>query len=142
MKKNIVRVAKGESELTRQQKFSGRERQLVVSKDLCRMSTISASGWPHCVPVSYVHLEGSFYVPSLRDSKKTRNLTRNRNVTIVIDNEENESGVMIECDSLILEGKRAQKLQEYMRKTKGWKNDETTAIIKLSPLRVSSWFLK
>jgi hypothetical protein len=50
--------------------------------------------------------------------------------------------VMIECSPKIIEGSKAQPLRDYMRKVKRWQNDETTAIIELTPSRKASWFLK
>jgi general stress protein 26 len=122
--------------------LTDRELALILYRDVCRLSTISSNGWPHIVPVSYVYLRGKFYIPTARRSKKVRNLAKNGNATIVVDDERLEHGVMIECSSKFLEGSKAQPLREYMRKVKRWQNDETTAIIELTPSRKASWFLK
>ena len=50
-----------------------------------------------------------------------------------------ESAVMMECESEILSGTGGQKLKDYMRRVKGWQNDDTTVIIVLTPLRKASW---
>jgi len=122
--------------------LTDRDIALISSKDICRISTISSNGWPHVVPVGYVYLRGKFYSPTDRGAKKVRNLAKNRNATIVVDNERLEHAVMIECGSKILEGSKAQPHREYMRKVKRWQNDETIAVIELSPVRKTSWFLK
>jgi general stress protein 26 len=122
--------------------LTDREMALILSRDVCRLSTISSNGWPHIVPVSYVYLRGKFHIPTDRRAKKVRNLLKNSNATIVVDDERLEHGVMIECSSKILEGSKAQPLRDYMRKVKRWQNDETTAIIELTPSRKASWFLK
>jgi general stress protein 26 len=122
--------------------LTDREMALIVSRDICRLSTISSNGWPHIVPVSYVYLRGKFYIPTARRAKKVRNLAKNSNATVVVDDEHLEHGVMIECSSKILKGNKAQPLREYMRKVKRWQNDETTAVIELTPSRKASWFLK
>jgi len=119
-----------------------REMALILSRDVCRLSTISSNGWPHVVPVSYAYLRRKFYIPTDRRTKKVRNLAKNSNATIVVDDERLEHGVMIECSSKILEGSKAQPLRDYMRKVKRWQNDETTAVIELTPSRKASWFLK
>jgi len=119
-----------------------REMALILSRDVCRLSTISSNGWPHIVSVGYVYLRGKFYIPTDRRAKKVRNLAKNSNATIVVDDERLEYGVMIECSSKILEGNKAHALREYMRKAKRWQNEETTAIIELTPSRKASWFLK
>ena len=117
------------------------ESVLVRSNDLCRLATKSSSGWPHCVPVSYVHLEGRFFVPANRASRKVRNIERNPKATLLIDEgESKEHGIMIECNSTILYGRSASKMREYMRKVKHWQNDARTVVIRLDPLRRASWF--
>ena len=50
-----------------------------------------------------------------------------------------ESTVMMECESEVLSGTGGQKLKDYMRKVKGWQNDDTTVIIVLTTLRKASW---
>jgi len=122
--------------------LTDREMALILSRDFCRLSTISSNGWPHIVPVSYVYLRGKFYVPTDRRAKKVRNLASSSNASIVVDDERLEHGVMLECSSKVLEGNKAQLLREHMRKVKHWQNDETTAIIELTPMRKASWFLK
>ena len=122
--------------------LTDRELALILSKDICRLSTISSNGWPHIVPVSYVYRRGKFYIPTDRRAKKVRNLAKNNKATIVVDDGRLEHGVMIECSSKIMEGSKARPLREYMRKVKHWQNDETTAIIELTPNRKASWFLK
>ena len=122
--------------------FTGREAGLICSKDILALSTVSQRGWPHCVPVSYVYLDGKFYVPASSKSKKIRNLRQNHRATVLVDDDETESGVMMECESKILTGVKAKKFRDYMRRVKGWQNDETTVIIVLTPMKKASWFLK
>ncbi len=122
-------------------KLDREERNLIRSNDLCRMATTSSSGWPHCVPVSYVFQNGLFHVPANRGSRKVRNLERDSKATLLIDEREHrEYGLMIECSSTILYDRSAIRMREYMRRVKGWQNDENTVIIQLKPLRKASWF--
>jgi general stress protein 26 len=123
-------------------KFTRREARLIGSNDILALSTVSQHGWPHSVPVSYLYLDGKFYIPANSKSKKIRNLRQNHRATIMVHDAETESGVMIECQPTIFTGDRAEKFRDHMRKVKGWQNDETTAIIVLSPKRKTSWFLK
>jgi nitroimidazol reductase NimA-like FMN-containing flavoprotein (pyridoxamine 5'-phosphate oxidase superfamily) len=119
-----------------------RERNLVLSKDIGRLSTISANGWPHSVPVSYMYLRGRFYVPSAQSAKKVKNLKRSKRATLVIDDEHTEHGLMVECNAKILGAAKAEPFRKSMREVKSWKNDETTIVIELEPKRKASWFLK
>lgn len=122
--------------------FTRKELSLIRSKDILVMSTVSSNGWPHSVPVSYLHMGGEFCIPVNPQSKKVRNLKRNGKVSALIDNEETESGILIECGSKIVGTKKAGELKAYMRRVKGWRNDRTTLVIALHPLGKTSWFLK
>jgi general stress protein 26 len=106
------------------------------------MSTVSLNGWPHIVPVSYVYLLGQFYVPTNPRTAKVRNLARSKKATIVVDDELQEHGVMIECSSTILRGVKAQPLTDRMRRVKRWQMSDSTVVIQLTPRRKVSWFLK
>src|SRR2546426_5143848 len=123
-------------------RFTTKELNLITAKDILVLSTISANGWPHSVPVSYIRIDGEFYVPANQQSKKVRNLKHNRKVSVLIDDEESEGGVMVECKSKILGEEKAGEWKEYMRRVKRWQNDTTTLVIALHPLRKTSWFLK
>jgi general stress protein 26 len=123
-------------------KFTRREAGLIGSKDILALSTVSLHGWPHSVPVSYLYLAGKFYIPASSESKKVRNLRQNHRATIMVDNAETESGVMMECEPKILTGAKAEKFRDHMRRVKGWQNDTTTVIVVLTPKRKASWFLK
>ncbi|PSN83798.1 hypothetical protein B9Q11_01010 [Candidatus Marsarchaeota G2 archaeon ECH_B_SAG-F08] len=122
--------------------FNDDEMKLILSKDICRLSSLSANGWPHVVPVSYLYINRKFYVPSHKRAKKVKNLKRNSKATIVIDDEQTEVGLMIECDARILEDNEAYTIKRYMESVKGWKNDENAVIIELTPVRKASWSLK
>lgn len=119
-----------------------KEKSIVDSTDIGRLGTISKDGWPHVVPVGYIYSRSSFYVASDADAVKMRNLRRSPRATLVIDDEEKEHGIMLECDAKILPPKHAEKWRRYMREVKGWGNDQSTAVIRLKPLRKASWFLK
>ncbi len=66
---------------------------------------------------------------------------KNSKATIVIDDEQTEAGVMVECDARILQDNEAYAIRKHMETVKGWKNDENTVIIELTPLRKTSWSL-
>ncbi len=91
--------------------------------------------------MGYVFIEDLFYIPASNNSKKVKNLARNRNATIVIDEEKRESGIMLECVTKILRGKKAELLIEHMKNKKGWLTGEDAVIIQLNPLRKASWIL-
>jgi len=122
-------------------KLTRGEGDLVRSNDLCRLATNNTNGWPHIVPMSYVFLSGLFHIPANKGSRKVRNLERDPKATLLIDEgEHREHGLMTECSSKILYDQSANAMKKYMRRVKGWQNDENTVIIRLKPLRKTSWF--
>ena len=122
--------------------LDARERSIVDSSDIGRLGTVSKNGWPHLVPVGYVFSKGAFYVASDKDAVKMKNIRRLPRATLVIDDEWKERGVMFECEAVVLAAGPAERWRKYMREVKGWKNDRSTAVIRLKPLRKASWFLK
>lgn len=124
--------------------FTGRERKIVLSHDICRFSTNERNGWPHCVPVSYVYSRGRFYLPVTNNSRKAKNARRDNRTSVVIDDEKTESGLMIRCYASVVEGQRLSKLKTWMRKMTGWEigDSKEIVILELIPVRKSSWFLK
>ncbi len=119
-----------------------KERAIVDSNDIGRLGTISKNGWPHVVPVGYIFSRGAFYVASDEDAVKMKNIKRSPRATLVIDDEDQEFGIMLECEVKVLPAGLAEKWRKYMRDVKGWGNDRSTAIIRLKPIRKASWFLK
>ena len=93
------------------------------------------------MPVAYVFLTGLFHIPANKGSRKVRNVKRDPKATILVDEgEHREHGLMIECSSKFLYDQSASAMRKYMRRVKGWQNDENTVIIRLKPLRKTSWF--
>ena len=91
--------------------------------------------------MGYVFLFGLFHIPANKGSRKVRNLERDPMATLLIDEgEDREHGLMIECSSKFLYDQSASAMRKYMRRVKGWQNDENTVIIRLKPLRKTSWF--
>ena len=100
-------------------RFSEKEKRLVISNTICHLSTIRFdNGWPHCVPVSYMFAKGRFYVPSSSKSRKIRNIRNCAKVTIEIDEEKTETGLMLECQAKILKEKNAKPFKIQMSKEK------------------------
>ncbi len=117
--------------------LSGKELALVESADMCRLATVSRSGWPHVVPVGYIYSRGRFYVPSDPRSRKVSNLKSSPRATIVID-DGRASGVMLECSARLLAGRAASRWIGVME-SKGWQSGGSS-VIELAPRRAASWF--
>jgi nitroimidazol reductase NimA-like FMN-containing flavoprotein (pyridoxamine 5'-phosphate oxidase superfamily) len=55
---------------------------------VARFCSVNADGTIHAVPVWYSYLEGDFVVATPVASRKARNVRRNGNVTLLIDDSE------------------------------------------------------
>jgi nitroimidazol reductase NimA-like FMN-containing flavoprotein (pyridoxamine 5'-phosphate oxidase superfamily) len=64
---------------------------LIKNKDVCVLSTVSG-GAPHCSLMSYITDDAcsEFYMITLTDTKKYRNLQGNSAVSLLIDNREED----------------------------------------------------
>jgi len=59
-----------------------------------RVCTYNKDGTIHAIPVSYRYINGQIVIGSIASSRKTRNIERNKNVTVLIDNEKGQ-GILI-----------------------------------------------
>jgi len=59
-----------------------------------RICTHNKDGTIHAAPVSYMYMNGQIVIGSIASSRKTRNIKRNKNVTVLIDNEKAQ-GILI-----------------------------------------------
>jgi len=59
-----------------------------------RICTHNKDGTIHAAPVSYMYMNGQIVIGSIASSRKTRNIRRNNNVTVLIDNEKVQ-GILI-----------------------------------------------
>jgi general stress protein 26 len=121
--------------------YTKAEKELLASKDICYLSTISAKGWPHSVPVSFIQIEGTFFISSNPQSKKMKNIRRNPESSITIEDDISEHGITLETEANILTEVEATALRNQMKILKGWTNTVSTRVIKLDPLRKASWSL-
>jgi nitroimidazol reductase NimA-like FMN-containing flavoprotein (pyridoxamine 5'-phosphate oxidase superfamily) len=67
---------------------------LLNENSTARICTYNKDGTIHAVPVSYRYINGQIVIGSIASSRKTRNIKRNKNVTVLIDNEKAQ-GVLI-----------------------------------------------
>ena len=80
--------------------------KLIEWERVCRVSTVSASGVPHLVPVCHVLVDGKIYFASETGAKKVENLKRNPHVTVTVDLYSDEwsslKGVMVQGEASII----------------------------------------
>jgi general stress protein 26 len=67
---------------------------LLKANSTARICSYNRDGTIHAIPVSYRYMNGQIVIGSIAYSRKTRNIERNRNVTVLIDNEKAQ-GIII-----------------------------------------------
>jgi general stress protein 26 len=67
---------------------------LLRENSTARICTHNKDGTIHAIPVSYRYMNGQIVIGSIASSRKTRNIKRNNNVTVLIDNEKAQ-GILI-----------------------------------------------
>jgi PPOX class probable F420-dependent enzyme len=74
---------------------------------IARLSTVRDDGRPHVVPVWYYHDGTNILIPTMKGSKKAKNIQKNPHVSIVIDTVEGKSGDVsyLNAKAVIVEGK-------------------------------------
>lgn len=120
--------------------FTAKEKRFIESNDICRLATCF-EGKPHCVPVGYVFSEGSFYIPSSKNTKKVSNIEKNPEVCISIDDNK-EAGMMITGKAEITDSGKASPFRKSMENL-GWKigGFKETFLIVIKPRKKVSWKL-
>jgi len=67
---------------------------MLESSSTARICTHNKDGTIHAIPVSYRYINGQIVIGSIASSRKTKNIERNENVTVLIDNEKGQ-GILI-----------------------------------------------
>ena len=66
-------------------KFSDKEIKFLLNNEVCRVATVSSDNIPHVVPVSYIIIDNLFFFATDYNTRKYKNLKKNKNVALVID---------------------------------------------------------
>ncbi len=72
--------------------------QFLTANTVLQVATLGADGWPHLAPMWYVMEDGKVVFRSFSKSQKIVNLTRNPNLTVLVETGDDYSqlrGVMI-----------------------------------------------
>ena len=67
---------------------------MLENNNTARICTHNKDGTIHAIPVSYRYIDSNIVIGSIASSRKTRNIERNNNVTVLIDNEKGQ-GILI-----------------------------------------------
>jgi uncharacterized protein len=122
-----------------------KELAFLKAHDVCRLATVSKTGWPQVTPVIYA-LDGEAAVVAIDyGEKKLENLRENRKTSLVVDDYHPNRAVVIQgrceifekgAEYLRLQGLLYDKFETYRKNP--WKEGESP-ILKVTPVRVVSW---
>lgn|GEM_PF-391651 len=127
--------------------FTPREKRFLESNELCRIATISEDNSPHLVPVCYIFKDGFFYIVSDLETKKVKNLMRDKRIALLVDQYKPNKAVLVSGEAeVITMGDEFRSIsQEFFKKFLWARRDKwgegEVAIIKVNPLRRISWGL-
>lgn len=127
-------------------RFSSKERAFINEYEVCRMATIG-NDKPHVVPICYVLINDHFCLATDYDTKKYKNLMKNRSVALTIDVYQPNKAVIVEGEAEIVEeGMVFREIYDKFYKTFAWVRatpwkENEAPFIKVKPLRKISWGL-
>ncbi len=135
-----------------QVEFTEPERQFLSRQEVCRVAT-SSGNLPHVTPVSYVFDadDGCLYFATDYDTKKFKNLSLNRNISVAIDTYQASDGnaaVIIQGTSEFIEqGPRFQVLYDTFFKRFSWVRQDPwkageAPFVRVVPRKKVSWGLE
>ncbi len=124
--------------------FSYKEIEFINKHELCRLAT-SYNDKPHVVPVCYIFMNNCFYIATDYNTKKFKNIKKNRNVALIIDEYKPNKGIMIEGIAEIIdhgdEFKTVYKkfYDKFVWVKKDPWNEYEAPFIKITPIKKVSW---
>lgn len=127
--------------------FRKKESAFLNKYEICRMATVG-NAVPHIVPICYMLINGHFYLATDYDTKKYRNLVKNRSIALVIDVYQPNKAVVIQGEAeLIDEGKEFRQVYRKFYRKFAWVrdtpwNEREAPFIKVKPLVKISWGLE
>ena len=127
--------------------------KLLARERVCRVATAGKDGMPHVVPVCHVLADGKIYFGTGGDSLKTRHLTANPHLAVIVDLYSEEwsllKGVMVQgAVRLLRRGPEFRKIRTLVYKKYPQYPDESgleesdDIIVEVTPTHVSSWGLE
>jgi nitroimidazol reductase NimA-like FMN-containing flavoprotein (pyridoxamine 5'-phosphate oxidase superfamily) len=126
-------------------RFRRSEKIFLERNDLGRLATIGPDGFPHVVPVSYLHYRRKIWVAVDYGTQKLRNMLRDKRVGFVVDEYNPNRGIMIQGTVKIIEsGEEYREIYKMFTKkfawvrAAPWKEGEA-AFISIQVLKKASW---
>jgi nitroimidazol reductase NimA-like FMN-containing flavoprotein (pyridoxamine 5'-phosphate oxidase superfamily) len=127
--------------------------KLLTRERVCRVATAGKDGMPHVVPVCHVLADGKIYFGTGGDSLKTRHLTANPHLAVLVDLYSEEwsllRGVMVQGTvRLLRRGREFRKIRALLYKKypqypdEGALEESDDIIVEMTPAHVASWGLE
>ena len=131
-------------------KFAEAEKKFLNQNELCKVATCTKN-IPHVTPVNFIFNDGSFYFATDYDSRKYKNLRKNKNIALAIDiynsSIDNKAVIIQGTAEIIEKGREFEKLYnlfyekfEWVRKDP-WEEEEAP-FVKVKPLHKVSWGMR
>jgi uncharacterized protein len=128
--------------------FTKAEKRFLKQHEVCRVAT-SHDDTPHVTPVNFIFYDdGFFYFATDYDTKKYRNLEKNKKIALVIDiynsTIDNKAVIVQGTAEFIEKGKEFQSLYNIFHEKFEWVREEPwnegeAPFVKVKPRRKTSW---
>lgn len=138
---------------SRSKTLAGAAADFVARERVSRVSTVSAEGQPHLVPVCHVLVGGKLYIGSGDDGAKVRNLRANARIAVTVDLYSDHwgslKGVMVQGRAKLIERgpafqrarrKLYEKYPQYVKEAAISPSD--SVVIEVTPIHVYTWGLE
>jgi general stress protein 26 len=123
---------------------------LLKKSNIARICSHNEDGTIHATAVNYIYKNGQIIIGSIASSRKTKNIKRNNNVTVLIDTE-NAQGILIygkaeiECDNVyqsvvsVWENAFRAPRDKVERLVQAYLDKVKYVIIKITPQRIVTY---
>jgi PPOX class probable F420-dependent enzyme len=129
--------------------FTEKEAEFLNSQRVARLATLSKDGAVHLIPICYVFDGETIFFVTTEGMKKLRNIRRNANVSVVVDEYDedwgNLKGLYIEGAANVSENREKKYGREifnrkYPQELK-WPPETWGPVVKITPKKIVSWGL-
>ena len=116
---------------------------------IARICTHNKDGTIHAAPVSYIYINGQILVLSITESRKTRNIKRNNDITVLVDTQNPLRGILIygraeidydkvyEQAASVIEGTMGNMPKEKLQRvTKAYLDTFKSVVVKITPKHI------
>jgi len=125
--------------------FRKSEESFLRRMEIGRLATISSDGTPHVVPVSYLFKDNAFLIAVDYNTRKLRNIRRNRRTALVVDTLRPNRGILIQGNAKLMQkGAEFRRAYSQFYKAFGWVRADPwkegeAPFIRITPTSKASW---